>query len=145
MKKGIGIAIVVAIIGLILAVLFFMDFIFLHLFGLQYDSVGALVLFIFLYSFIEMPITLFVTIISRALTTAGILKTSNGMVTFLLNLSSAWLLIGLVDLMMDKVSISVFGGFLFALISALIGWLINDSEDKTIEELDEEVKKHRQS
>ncbi|EIT87066.1 hypothetical protein A374_02394 [Fictibacillus macauensis ZFHKF-1] len=145
MKKGIEITIVVTLIGLLLAIFSFAEFIFLNLFGLQYESVGALLLFLFVGFLIDVPLSLLIASIPRVLKAFGMLKSSNRSVAFILHLGSAWILIGLLDLMMDGVSISVGGAFLVALVGAMIDWLFNGKDDqKFTYQTYEEIKKQRE-
>ncbi|SDZ45427.1 YrvL family regulatory protein [Bacillus sp. 166amftsu] len=75
----------------ILFVILFFDFILLNLFGLKYDSIGSLLIFFFIYLSLEVPISFIVNSFIKAFKTVRILKSSKGLISFILNVGITFL------------------------------------------------------
>ncbi|MEK4405951.1 YrvL family regulatory protein [Sporosarcina sp. FSL K6-6792] len=130
------------IVAFILLGIVLFEFVLLKLLGLQYDSFGALVIFFLIYLFLEVPLSLIADNIPRALKTVGVIESSKGWLSFILDIGLAFILIATIDHFMETIMISWQGALLFALISGIISRKLkeNDSEppmidSKEIEEL----------
>jgi len=111
------------------------EFVLLKLLGLQYDSFGALVIFFLIYLFLEVPLSLIADNIPRALKTVGVIESSKGWLSFILDIGLAFILIATIDHFMETIMISWQGALLFALISGIISRELkeNDSEPPMID------------
>ena len=108
----------------------FFEYILLKILGLQYDTMGSLLFFFVIYTFLEIPLSLITRAIPRALKSTGILKTSKGLVPIILNTGFTFMLIKLIDTFMDSIAISWQGAMIFALITALIHWLLEEKSEE---------------
>ena len=138
---GIIVAVILLGIGLFEVVL-------LKLLGLHYDSFGALVIFLLIYLFLEVPISLITASIPKALKTVGVIKSSKGWLSFILDIGLPYLLIKAIDQFMETIMISWQGALLFALISGIINRKLKEDNpeppmigSKEYEELQNELKK----
>lgn len=129
-KKLKTVVICTSIVLIILFAITFFEYIFLRLLGLQYNSISALLFFFILYILLEIPLSLITNAIPRALKSVGIIKKSKGWLLFILNTGLTFLLIGLLDIFMVNIEISIQGAFIFALISGFLSWKLsyNDKE-----------------
>ncbi|WP_310199433.1 YrvL family regulatory protein [Neobacillus niacini] len=124
------IVICMSIVLIILLAFTFFEIIFLRLLGLQYNSIGALVLFFVMYIFLEIPLSLITNAIPKALKSVGIFQTSKGWLSFILNTGFTFALIDLLDNFMDNISITWQGSLIFALITGLISWKFKEEDDE---------------
>lgn len=146
MEKFKTIVICTFILAIILFGIISFEFVLLRLFGLQYQSFGALATFFVIYLLLEVPLSLITDAIPKALKTVGIIKSSKGWLSFLLDMGIAYILITTIDYFMVAITISWQGTFIFALISGLIGLKLkeNDTEppmidSKEFQELDRKI------
>jgi hypothetical protein len=102
----------------------------LRLLGLQYNSIGALVFFFVMYVFLEIPLSLITNAIPKALKSVGIIQSSKGWLSFILNTGLTFALIELLDTFMESISITWQGSLIFALITVLIGWKLEEKDDE---------------
>lgn len=123
------------IVAFILLGIVLFEFVLLKLLGLQYDSFGALVIFFLIYLFLEVPLSLIADNIPRALKTVGVIESSKGWLSFILDIGLAFILIATIDHFMETIMISWHGALLFALISGIISRKLkeNDSEPPMID------------
>ncbi|MFD0769359.1 YrvL family regulatory protein [Bacillus sp. CGMCC 1.60114] len=129
---------------LILPILFFIlffDFILLHLFGLEYDSIRSLLIFFFIFLVLEVPISFVINSFIKAFKTVRILKSSKGLIPFILNVGITFFLISIIDYFIISIFIPLRGIILFSIISGLIDMLLRDSEPKPPDFDSEEFKK----
>lgn len=108
------------IVSVILMGIVFFEVFLLRLLGLQYDSFGALVIFFLIYLLLEVPLSLITDNIPKALKTVGVIKSSKGWVSFILDIGLACILITTIDHFMETIMISWQGALLFALIIGII-------------------------
>lgn len=125
-----GLIVTVILLGILL-----FEFVLLKLLGLQYDSFGALVIFFLIYFFLEVPLSLIADNIPRSLKTVGVIESSKGLLSFILDIGLAFILIVTIDHFMETIIISWKGALLFALISGIISWKLkkNDPEPPMID------------
>ncbi|MEK4712383.1 YrvL family regulatory protein [Sporosarcina sp. FSL K6-5500] len=123
------------IVAFILLGIVLFEFVLLKLLGLQYDSFGALVIFFLIYLFLEVPLSLIADNIPRAVKTVGVIESSKGWLSFILDIGLAFILIATIDHFMETIMISWQGALLFALISGIISRKLkeNDSEPPMID------------
>lgn len=123
------------IVAFILLGIVLFEFVLLKLLGLQYDSFGALVIFFLIYLFLEVPLSLIADNIPRALKTVGVIESSKGWLSYILDIGLAFILIATIDHFMETIMISWQGALLFALISGIISRKLkeNDSEPPMID------------
>ncbi|MCM3736010.1 regulatory YrvL family protein [Bacillus cytotoxicus] len=125
----------------ILLVLLFFDFILLNLFGLKYDSKGSLLIFFSIYLILEVPTSLVIGSSVKAFKTVGILRSSKGLLPFILNTAMTFFLISIIDYFMTSIIIPLKGIIIFSIISGLIGVLLRDNEPEPPDIDSEEFKK----
>lgn len=125
----------------ILFVILFFDFILLNLFGLKYDSIGSLLIFFFIYLSLEVPISFIINSFIKAFKTVRILKSSKGLISFILNVGITFFLISIIDYFMVSIFIPLRGMILFSIISGLIDMLLRDNEPEPPDFDSEEFKK----
>lgn len=118
------------IVAFILLGIVLFEFVLLKLLGLQYDSFGALVIFFLIYLFLEVPLSLIADNIPRALKTVGVIESSKGWLSFILDIGLAFILIATIDHFMETIMISWQGALLFALISGIISWKLKENDSK---------------
>ncbi|KAF0821921.1 hypothetical protein KIS1582_4317 [Cytobacillus firmus] len=116
----------------------FFEYIFLRLLGLQYNSISALVFFFVMYVFLEIPLSLITNAIPKALRSVGIIQSSNGWLSFILNTGLTFVLMVLLDTFMVNIEIASQGSLIFALISGFFNWTLreNDKEPPDIDSKD---------
>ncbi|WP_232696615.1 YrvL family regulatory protein [Brevibacillus daliensis] len=146
MKKFKTIVICAFIVAILLLGFVLFEFVLLRLLGLQYQSFGALATFFVIYLFLEVPLSLITDNLPKALKTVGIIKSSRGWLSFLLDMGIAYILIRTIDYFMATITISWQGTLIFALISGLISLKLkeNDTEppmidSKEFQELDKKI------
>lgn len=146
MKKFKTIVICAFIVAIILLGIVLFEFLLLRLLGFQYESFDALAIFLVIYLFLEVPLSLIADNIPRALKTVGVIKSSKGWLSFLLDIGLAYILITTIDYFMATITISWQGALIFALISGLISLKlkVNDTEppmfdSKEFQRLDKEI------
>ncbi|MEC1895583.1 YrvL family regulatory protein [Bacillaceae bacterium CLA-AA-H227] len=127
--------------SIVLIILFgitFFEYIFLRLLGLQYNSISALVFFFVMYVFLEIPLSLITNAIPKALRSVGIIQSSNGWLSFILNTGLTFVLMELLDTFMVNIEIASQGSLIFALISGFFNWTLreNDKEPPDIDSKD---------
>ncbi|MFJ7936327.1 YrvL family regulatory protein [Sporosarcina sp. NPDC096371] len=135
MNKIKSIVICSTIVLLILFGITFFEYLFLRLLGLQYNSISAIVLFFVLYVFLEIPLSLITNAIPKALKSVGMIQSSKGWLSFILNTSLTFVLIELIDTFMVNIEIALQGSLIFALISGYFNWTLreNDKEPPDID------------
>nr|WP_269801518.1 YrvL family regulatory protein [Planococcus sp. MB-3u-03] len=131
------ISICACVVLTILMIITFFEYIFLRVLGFQYDSIGALVFFFFLYLFLEMPLSLITNAIPKALKSVGMIQSSKGWLVFSLNALLTFALIELLDNFMTNISITWQGALIFALFSGLTSLKLTEKE-KEPPEIDSE-------
>ncbi|WP_394555570.1 YrvL family regulatory protein [Priestia aryabhattai] len=99
------IVICLSIVLIILFAIMFFEFFTLKLLGLQYDSIGSLVYFFVLYLLLEIPLSLIVGAIPKALKSVGIIQFSKGLLSFLLDTGLTFALINSLDIFMTHIKI----------------------------------------
>lgn len=109
------------LVGVILMGIGLLEVGLLKLLGLQYTTVGALMTFFLIYLLLEVPLSLIVDSLPRALKTVGVIQSSKGWLSLILDTSLSFILIITIDYFMASISISWHGVLLFALVSGLIG------------------------
>ena len=130
MNKIKTLVICTSIVSIILLGITFFEYIFLRLLGLQHNSFGALVFFFVMYLFLEIPLSLISDAIPKALKSIGIIQSSKGWLSFILNAGLTFLLIELLDAFMVNIAITWQGSLIFALISGLIGMKLKEKDDE---------------
>ncbi|MEH7325008.1 YrvL family regulatory protein [Cytobacillus firmus] len=138
MNKIKTIVICTSIVLIILFGITFFEYIFLRLLGLQYNSISALVFFFVMYVFLEIPLSLITNAIPKALRSVGIIQSSNGWLSFILNTGLTFVLMVLLDTFMVNIEIASQGSLIFALISGFFNWTLreNDKEPPDIDSKD---------
>ncbi|MFS0673728.1 YrvL family regulatory protein [Ornithinibacillus sp. 179-J 7C1 HS] len=138
MNKIKTIVICTSIVLIILFGITFFEYIFLRLLGLQYNSISALVFFFVMYVFLEIPLSLITNAIPKALRFVGIIQSSNGWLSFILNTGLTFVLMELLDTFMVNIEIASQGSLIFALISGFFNWTLreNDKEPPDIDSKD---------
>lgn len=119
-----------SVILIILLGITFFEYLFLRLLGLQYNSIGALVFFFVVYLFLEMPLSLITNAIPKALKSVGIIQSSRGWLSFILNTGLTFALIELLDTFMVNIVIAWQGSLVFALITGLIALKLKEKDDE---------------
>lgn len=129
------IVICLSIVLIILLGIIFFEFIVLRLLGLQYNSIGSLVFFFVLYLLLEIPLSLISNAIPKALKSVGIIQSSKGLLSFLLDTGLTFALINLLDTFMANIKIEWQGAVIFSIITGLISWKLRatDEEPPTID------------
>lgn len=130
MNKIKTLVICTSIVSVILLGITFFEYIFLRLLGLQYTTIGALVFFFVMYLFLEIPLTLITNAIPKALKSIGIIQSSKGLLSFILNVGLTVALIELLDTFMVNISITWQGSLVFALIAGLVGLKLKEKDDE---------------
>lgn len=135
MKKLKTIAICTSIIAILLGGIVFFEYLILKLLGLHYHSIGALVFFFIVYLFLEIPLSLITSAIPKALKSLGLIQSSKGLLLFILHATFTFLLIGLLDLFMENIEISIQAALVFALITGFLNWKLsaNDEEPPAVD------------
>ncbi|HDR6319045.1 TPA: hypothetical protein QCU53_005981 [Bacillus thuringiensis] len=133
------------IVGILIGITFF-EFLLLRLLGLQYQSVGSLVTFVVVYLFLEFSFSLITDNIPKALRTVGIVKSSKGLLSIILDIVKSYILILVIDYFMETIVISWQGILIFSLISGFIGWKLKENDEeppmidsKEFKELEEKI------
>ncbi|MFD0771467.1 YrvL family regulatory protein [Bacillus sp. CGMCC 1.60114] len=108
----------------------FFEFLLLRLLGLQYQSFGSLVTFFVIYLFLEFPLSFIIDNILKALKTVGIIKSSRGLLSIILDIGKAYILIIIIDYFMETIIISWQGTLIFAWISSFISWKLKENDEE---------------
>ena len=114
----------------ILLLITFFEFIILKLFGLQYQSFSALLLFFLIYLIMELPLSLIIDAFPKALKSLGMIPSSKGMLPFILDTGLSLILVKLLDTFMESISITWQGAVLFAIVTGLVGLLIRENDEE---------------
>jgi hypothetical protein len=138
----------ISIVAIIALLFTFIEYITLKVLGLNYDSIGSLILFFILYGCLEVPLNFLLSSLLKALKSLEILNSSKGILALILNITSTFILVNLINAFMDSISISQLGILIFSFITGSIGWLAIQDENeppsrgsKEYNELEEEIKK----
>ena len=83
-----------------------------------------------MYVFLEIPLSLITNAIPKALKSIGIIQSSKGWLSFILNAGLTFSLIKLLDTFMVNISITWKGSLIFALISGLIGLKLKEKDEE---------------
>ena len=142
-KKIKTIVICTSIVSIILLGITFFEYIFLRLLRLHYNSIGALIFFFVVYVFLEIPLSLITNAIPKALKSAGIIQSSKGWLSLILNTGLTFSLIELLDTSMVDISITWQGSLIFALIAGLVGLKLNEKDSEPSMNDSEEFEKIR--
>ena len=126
-KKVKVITICTSITLTILFVLLFLDFLLLSLLGFQYDSLGALLFFLALYLFFEIPLSLIGNALPKALKSVGLIQTVKGWQVFIVNTVFTFILVGSLDIFMEGIKMSIYGAVIFASVSGLLNMKLSKS------------------
>ncbi|MGG1357339.1 MULTISPECIES: YrvL family regulatory protein [Bacillales] len=124
------IVICLSIVLIILLGIIFFEFIVLRLLGLQYNSIGSLVFFFVLYLLLEIPLSLISNAIPKALKSVGIIQSSKGLLSFLLDTGLTFALINLLDTFMANIKIEWQGAVIFSIITGLISWKLKETDEE---------------
>jgi len=124
------IVICLSIVLIILLGIIFFEFIVLRLLGLQYNSIGSLVFFFVLYLLLEIPLSLISNAIPKALKSVGIIQSSKGLLSFLLDTGLTFALINLLDTFMANIKIEWQGAVIFSIITGLISWKLRETDEE---------------
>src|SRR5690606_5622229 len=124
------IVICLTIVLLILLGFIFLEFIVLNVLGLQYHSIGALLSFFVLYLILEIPLSLLSSAIPRALKSVGIIQSSKGLLSLILDTGLTFCLIKILDICMAGIKIEWQGALIFSLISGLISWKLKENDEE---------------
>ena len=108
----------------------FFEFFTLKLLGLQYDSIGSLVYFFVLYLLLEIPLSLIVGAIPKALKSVGIIQFSKGLLSFLLDTGLTFALINSLDIFMTHIKIDWLGAIVFSFIAGVISWKLKEKDEE---------------
>ncbi|WP_233548162.1 MULTISPECIES: YrvL family regulatory protein [unclassified Rummeliibacillus] len=124
------IVICLAIVLFFLLGISFFEFFVLRLLGLQYNSMGALVFFFVLYLLLEIPLSLISNAIPKALYSVGIIRSSKGLLSFLLDTGLTFTLINLLDTFMGNIKIEWQGAVIFSIITGFISWKLKETDEE---------------
>lgn len=127
-NKMMKIMIPVIIVLFILIGITVLEFFVLHLLGLQYESVGALILFFVLYLLLEVPLSLITDALPKALKSVGVISTSKGGLPLFLDTGLTFILIILLDAFMRDITITWHGAIIFSFITGLISRKLKERE-----------------
>ncbi|ETT86719.1 hypothetical protein C176_08402 [Viridibacillus arenosi FSL R5-213] len=83
-----------------------------------------------MYVFLEIPLSLITNAIPKALKSVGIIQSSKGWLSFILNTGLTFELIQLLDTFMANIAITWQGSLIFALISGLFGLILKEKDDE---------------
>lgn len=125
-----NIVICTVVLAIILTSFTFLEFFVFHLLGLQYESIGALIVFFILYVVLQTPLLVLVGAIPKALKSVGFLKSSNGMFTFILYFAATFSFILILDAIMDSIQISWQSIAIFSLLSAFVNLKMIENDDE---------------
>ncbi|MDU9694043.1 YrvL family regulatory protein [Priestia sp. SB1] len=124
------IVICLSIVLIILFAIMFFEFFTLKLLGLQYDSIGSLVYFFVLYLLLEIPLSLIVSAIPKALKSVGIIQSSKGLLSFLLDTGLTFAIINLLDIFMTHIKMEWLGAILFSIIAGFISSKLKEKDEE---------------
>lgn len=141
MKKFKTIVICVLIVGIILLGIVLFEFGLLRLLGLQYDTLDALVTFFVIYLLLDVPLTLITDNIPKSLRTVGVIKSSKGWLSFILDSASTYILIAMIDYFMMTLTITWQGTLIFSLMSGLISLVVKEKDAEPLMINSEEFQK----
>ncbi|MBK0010321.1 hypothetical protein IAE23_28035 [Bacillus sp. S35] len=146
-KKTKIIILCIAIVAIIALFFTFFEYIILKGLGLKYDSIGSLILFFILYGGLEVPLNLLLSSLLKALKSMKILSSSKGILALILNITSTFILINIINAFMNSISVSQLGILIFSFLTGSIEWLaIQDEKEppskgsKEYSELEEKIK-----
>ncbi|MDA2566783.1 YrvL family regulatory protein [Bacillus cereus] len=121
------------VFGILISITIF-EFFLLRLLDFQYQSLGSLVIFFIIYLFFEFPLSLIIDSLPKALKAIGIIKSSKGLLSIVLDVGKTYILIITINYFMKTITISWQGTLIFSLISGFISWKLkqNDKEPPMI-------------
>ncbi|EOV9527136.1 YrvL family regulatory protein [Bacillus cytotoxicus] len=130
------------IIAILLLSFTWLELVLLQIVGLQYESNQALIMFFIVYIFTDLPLSLIVDNIPKALKSLDLIQTSKGWIPFLFDAGKTYILIMTIDYFMESITISWQGVFLFAIIRGSIGLKIkkDDPEPPSYSEVTKSLK-----
>ena len=135
------IVICLSIVLIFLLGISFFELMVLRLLGLQYASIGSLVFFFVFYLVLEIPLSLLTNAIPKALYSVGIIRSSKGLLSFLLDTGSTLILIQLLDKFMVDIKIEWQGVIIFSIITGMISWILKENDEEPPKIDSEEFKK----
>lgn len=135
------IVICLSIVLIFLLGISFFELMVLRLLGLQYASIGSLVFFFVFYLVLEIPLSLLTNAIPKALYSVGIIRSSKGLLSFLLDIGSTLILIQLLDKFMVDIKIEWQGVIIFSIIAGMISWILKENDEEPPKIDSEEFKK----
>ena len=135
------IVICLSIVLIFLLGISFFELMVLRLLGLQYASIGSLVFFFVFYLVLEIPLSLLSNAIPKALYSVGIIRSSKGLLSFLLDTGSTLILIQLLDKFMVDIKIEWQGVIIFSIITGMISWILKENDEEPPKIDSEEFKK----
>lgn len=118
------------IVLIILFAIMFLEFFTLKLLGLHYDSISSLIYFFVLYLLLEIPLSLIVSAIPKALKSVGLIRSSKGLLSFLLDAGLTFALINLLDIFMTHIKIDWLGAIVFSIIAGFISWKLKEKDEE---------------
>ncbi|MGG0465300.1 YrvL family regulatory protein [Priestia aryabhattai] len=118
----------IAIVTIVALFFTFFEYIILKGLGLNYDSIGSLILFFILYGGLEVPLNLLLSSLLKALKSMKILSSSKGILALILNIISTFVLINIINAFMSSISVSQLGILIFSFLTGSIGWLAIQDE-----------------
>jgi hypothetical protein len=124
------IVICLSIVLIILFAIMFFEFFALKSLGLQYDSIGSLVYFFVLYLLLEIPLSLILSAIPKALKSVGLIQFSKGLLSFLLDTGLTFTLINSLDIFMTHIKIEWLGAIVFSIIAGFISWKLKEEDEE---------------
>ncbi|WP_299515919.1 YrvL family regulatory protein [uncultured Rummeliibacillus sp.] len=135
------IVICLSIVLIFLLGISFFELMVLRLLGLQYASIGSLVFFFVFYLVLEIPLSLLSNAIPKALYSVGIIRSSKGLLSFLLDTGLTLILIQLLDKFMVDIKIEWQGVIIFSIITGMISWILKENDEEPPKIDSEEFKK----
>lgn len=135
------IVICLSIVLIFLLGISFFELMVLRLLGLQYASIGSLVFFFVFYLVLEIPLLLLSNAIPKALYSVGIIRSSKGLLSFLLDTGWTLILIQLLDKFMVDIKIEWQGVIIFSIITGMISWILKENDEEPPKIDSEEFKK----
>lgn len=124
------IVICLSIVLIILFAIMFFEFFALKSLGLQYDSIGSLVYFFVLYLLLEIPLSLILSAIPKALKSVGLIQSSKGLLSFLLDTGLTFTLINSLDIFMTHIKIEWLGAIVFSIIAGFVSWKLKEKDEE---------------
>lgn len=87
---------------------------------------------------LEIPLSLIANAIPKALKSVGLIKTSKGLLSFILNTGLTFILIKLLDIYLVNIEISIHGAFVFALVTSFLNGELRKT-DKEVPDMDQQA------